>query len=106
MEPVTHMLTGAVLARAGFNRRAAYATLVMTIAAELPDIDYIYRIGGPLVYFQHHRGWTHSVWGIVLQAVLLTYAVYWVHTHGWTFADRTFWKLRGKPNLHTTVAAW
>ena len=33
MEPVTHFLTGAVLARAGFNRRTAYATLAMTLAA-------------------------------------------------------------------------
>ena len=34
MEPVTHFLTGACLARTGFNRRTAYATLAMTLAAE------------------------------------------------------------------------
>ena len=34
MEPITHLMTGAVLARTGFNRKAAYATLAMTIAAE------------------------------------------------------------------------
>ena len=33
MEPITHFMTGACLARAGFNRKAAYATLAMTLAA-------------------------------------------------------------------------
>ena len=33
MEPVTHFLTGACLGRTGFNRRTAYATLAMTLAA-------------------------------------------------------------------------
>ena len=37
MEPITHFMTGAVLARSGFNRKAAYATVAMTLAAEAPD---------------------------------------------------------------------
>ena len=36
MEPVTHFLTGACLGRSGFNRKTAYATLAMTLAAEAP----------------------------------------------------------------------
>ncbi len=72
MEPVTHMLTGACLSRAlGFPRRARYATLACVVAAELPDIDIVYRIGGPLVYFQHHRGWTHALWSLPLQAAFV-----------------------------------
>ena len=39
MEPVTHFLTGAALARAGFNRKTALATVTMTLAAEAADID-------------------------------------------------------------------
>ena len=70
VEPVTHMLTGACLSRAcGFPARARYATAACVIAAELPDADYVYRLGGPLVYFQHHRGWTHALWSLPLQAV-------------------------------------
>ena len=60
MEPVTHMLTGAVLARTGFNRRALYATAAMTIAAELPDADTIWGMGGPVSSLEHHRGITHT----------------------------------------------
>ena len=60
MEPVTHFLSGAILSRAGFNRRTAYATLAMTLAAEMPDIDVFWSIRGPLAGFQHHRGITHT----------------------------------------------
>ncbi|NUQ29634.1 MAG: metal-dependent hydrolase [Acidobacteriaceae bacterium] len=79
MEPVTHFMTGAVLSRAGFNRKAAYATLAMTLAAELPDIDYVYRLGGPLAYFQHHRGWTHSLWALPLEAAFVVGIARLVH---------------------------
>jgi inner membrane protein len=80
VEPVTHLLTGACLSRAcGFPARVRYATFACVIAAELPDADYIYRLGGPLQYFQHHRGWTHALWSLPLQAALITVAFYAVH---------------------------
>ena len=60
MEPVTHFLTGECIGRAGFNRRTAYATLAATLAAEAPDIDVLWGLGGPIVSFQHHRGITHT----------------------------------------------
>ena len=44
MEPVTHLLTGACLARTGFHRRVAYATAAMTVAAEFPDIDTVWSL--------------------------------------------------------------
>jgi inner membrane protein len=55
MEPVTHFMTGAVLSRAGFNRKAAYATLAMTLAAETPDLDVFWSFKGPVAGFEHHR---------------------------------------------------
>lgn len=79
MEPVTHMLTGACLARAGFNRRARYAVLAMTLAAEAPDLDVFYQFGGPLRAFQHHRGWTHSLLGLPLEAAVVVGAVALFH---------------------------
>jgi inner membrane protein len=77
MEPVTHFLTGACLARAGFNRRAAYATLAMTLAAEAPDLDVISAIRGPVAGFQHHRGITHTFIAAPFIA-LVTVAVVWI----------------------------
>ena len=38
MEPITHFLTGAVLGRAGFNRKTALATATMTLS-ESPTGD-------------------------------------------------------------------
>ena len=76
MEPVTHILTGAVLARTGLNRRAAYATAAMAIAAEFPDIDTLWSARGPLTGFEHHRGITHTFLGIPFEAALLTLGFY------------------------------
>ena len=80
MEPVTHILTGAVIARTGFNRRAAYATAAMAIAAYFPDIDVIPGyLFGPVVGFQHHRGITHSFIGVPFEAAILTLCFYSAH---------------------------
>ncbi len=77
MEPVTHLMTGACLARAGLNRTTAYCTLAMTLAAELPDIDTLWSLRGPVAGFEHHRGWTHTLLGIPVEAAALV-AVLWL----------------------------
>jgi inner membrane protein len=77
---VTHLLTGAVLARAGVNRRAAYVTVAMTIAAEFPDIDTAWGFAGPLKGFQHHRGITHTLVGVPVEAALITGAFWLWHS--------------------------
>lgn len=79
MEPITHLMTGACLARAGFNRKAAYATVVMTLAAEAPDADTLWGLDGPIAGFQHHRGWTHTFLGLPFEAAILVVAVWLVH---------------------------
>ena len=79
MEPITHMLTGACLSRAGLNRKAAYATLAMTIAAEFPDIDTLWSAAGPVAAFQHHRGITHTFVGIPFEAAFLVGAIWVFH---------------------------
>ncbi len=99
MEPVTHMLTGACLSRAlGFPRRARHATLACVIAAELPDADYVYRLGGPITYFQHHRGWTHALWSLPLQAALVVALMF-----AWRYA-RNAWTSRRRRS--TEQAPW
>lgn len=77
MEPVTHVLTGACLARCGLNRRAAYATAGMAVAAEFPDIDTVSSLGGPVTGFQHHRGITHTFLGVPFEAAFLL-GVFWL----------------------------
>jgi inner membrane protein len=79
MEPMTHFMTGACLARAGFNRRAAYATLAMTLAAEMPDLDTLWTLDGPVAGLQHHRGITHTFLGLPFEALVVVGAVWLVH---------------------------
>jgi inner membrane protein len=84
LEPITHFLTGAVLARAGFNRKTALATATMTLAAEAPDLDIFWRFKSPVYYFAHHRGFTHSFLGLFLMSGLTVGLVY------------VLWLLRGR----------
>lgn len=97
MEPITHLMTGAVLARSGFNRKAAYATLAMTLAAEAPDLDTLWSIRGPIAAFQHHRGWTHTFLGLPLEAAVVLGAVWLFHR----------WRLkRNKPTKQAAPIRW
>jgi len=79
LEPVTHLLFGANLGRAGLNRKTAYATLTLTLAAEAPDLDVFGRFGGHNFGFAHHRGFTHSFLGGILVAALVVAFVYVLH---------------------------
>jgi inner membrane protein len=97
MEPITHLMTGAALARTGFNRKAAYATLAMTLAAEAPDLDTLWSVRGPVAAFQHHRGWTHTLLGLPFEAAIVVLAVWLFHR----------WRLRrNKPPQHAAPLRW
>ncbi|MGH9502069.1 MAG: metal-dependent hydrolase [Terriglobales bacterium] len=91
MEPLTHFLTGACLARTGFNRKTALATATMTLAAEAPDIDVLGNFKDPVFGFAHHRGFTHSFLGLFLVQALVVGLMYFL------------WRLGGRkvkdPNL-------
>ena len=82
MEPITHLLTGAVLARTGFNRKTRLATAAMALAAEAPDLDVFLYFGGSAFGFAHHRGFTHTIWGVPLMAAI-TIAFLYVWTKLW-----------------------
>jgi inner membrane protein len=95
LEPITHFLTGAVLARAGFNRKTALATGTMTLAAEAPDLDVLALFNGPVFGFAHHRGFTHSFVGLVLVSAVVVSVMYCV------------WRLRGrKTNIPDLPPRW
>jgi inner membrane protein len=64
------------MGRAGLNRKSALATLTLTLAAEAPDLDVLGRIRGPAFGFAHHRGFTHSFLGIVIDAIAVLGFVY------------------------------
>jgi inner membrane protein len=65
MDNVTHSLVGLMLGRA-WGR----PTMMMVVAANLPDVDIISWAGGPLTYIEYHRGITHSLLALPLMALI------------------------------------
>jgi inner membrane protein len=70
MDNLTHTLTGLMLSRAGLNRFYPRADLLLIIAANAPDSDIVTIVRGPLYYFEHHRGITHSIAAMPVMALL------------------------------------
>jgi inner membrane protein len=70
MDNLTHSLTGLMLSRAGLNRFYPRATLLLVISANIPDIDFVTIVRGPLYYFEQHRGITHSIAAAPVMALL------------------------------------
>ena len=67
----------------------------MTLAAEAPDLDIFWRFKGPVYYFAHHRGFTHSFLGLLLMSALTVAVMYAV------------WRLRGrKTNVPDLPPRW
>jgi inner membrane protein len=70
MDNVTHTLTGLALARTGLKRFTPQGTLLLVIAANLPDIDMVSWFKGWLLTVENHRGYTHSLIGLPVVAAL------------------------------------
>jgi len=72
MDPLTHAISGAALARAfpkhPLPRRPFIFLVLLTMA---PDADILLRIFSDTVYLQHHRGLTHSLLMIPLWGWLI-----------------------------------
>lgn len=70
MDNITHTLTGLALARAGLKRFTPHGTLLVIIAANIPDIDMVSLVKGWPTTFEIHRGYTHSLIGLPFMALL------------------------------------
>lgn len=67
------------MARAGLGKFCPKAAVLLVLSANAPDIDIVALSGGPLKYFEIHRGYTHSLVGLpfmALLAVLVTAALF------------------------------
>lgn len=78
MDPLTHALSGVVWSKTGpIQRWGKPATWTLIGATLLPDVDHItLRLLGPMAYLKYHRGFTHSIIGGLLLALLLAGLVY------------------------------
>ena len=98
MDPVTHILFGAVMGRSGFNRMTGLATATLALSAEMPDLDVSLLLIDPITNFAHHRGFTHTLLAMPLTAAVslgVIYAAYtWLNRRrGWTPKVAVRWPL-------------
>jgi inner membrane protein len=57
------------------GRRTALGTTALVIGANLPDVDVLSLLGGPLADLEWRRGWTHGVLAMMTLPLLLTGAL-------------------------------
>ena len=75
MDPICHTLVGAGLARSGLSRRTGFGALTLLVGANLPDVDVLSYLDGPLAELQFRRGWTHGILALAVWPLLLTGAI-------------------------------
>jgi len=78
VDPITHVLAGACIARAGLNRKTVLGTMTVILAAEAPDLDVLARLKGPVPGFVHNRGFSHSFVGVALVSAAVVCFVYMI----------------------------
>lgn len=71
MDPLTHTLTGATLARAGLQRTTPLAMATLIVAANIPDVDILVYEAGEYAGLALRRGWTHGPLGLLLLPIVL-----------------------------------
>src|SRR4026208_2311305 len=74
MDPITHTMTGAVMARAGLDRagKLPLAAPTLMLAANAPDIDIFVMFLGSYAGLAFRRGWTHGPVAMAVLPILLT----------------------------------
>jgi inner membrane protein len=72
----THTFVGFAVAKLGADKWVRYGTATAVIASNLPDIDSIAALWGFAAYLEHHRGITHSIFGVPILALLFSCAMY------------------------------
>jgi inner membrane protein len=74
MDPLTHTMAGAVLARAGLDRRGTLplAATTLILAANAPDIDILAMFLGSYAGLAFRRGWTHGPVALLLLPLAVT----------------------------------
>ncbi|HUS07241.1 MAG TPA: metal-dependent hydrolase [Bryobacteraceae bacterium] len=90
MENSTHTLTGLMLSRAGLNRCMPHAAPLLMMAANVPDLDIVWLLGGAETYFFHHRWITHAIAAAPVMALLPVF-VLWLFVRKQLF----FWRAYG-----------
>jgi len=71
VDPLTHTLVGAALARTRLGRTTAFAGTALALGANLPDVDVLSFVHGSDGALDFRRGWTHGPLGLLFLPPLL-----------------------------------
>ncbi len=71
MDPVCHTLVGASLGATGLERRTRFGRSTLLIAANLPDVDFVFYFADNASAYAFRRGITHGLPAIVVLPLLL-----------------------------------
>ncbi|NLK00189.1 MAG: metal-dependent hydrolase [Clostridia bacterium] len=96
MDPVTHALIGVNIAGLAGSSPSLLDPLFLgpVIASLAPDLDIILQLKGDLSYLRNHRGFSHSIPGILLLSSIISAALYlWAGTI--PFLTLFFWTALG-----------
>ncbi len=72
LDPLTHSLVGATIARTRLAEGRRLATAALVLAANAPDIDVLSTFFGSDAALGFRRGWTHGPLAILVLPVLVT----------------------------------
>jgi inner membrane protein len=71
MDPLTHTLVGAALARSGIEKHSRFAAAALVVGANLPDVDGVTYFMSADLALWFRRGWTHGLPAVLLLPFLL-----------------------------------
>lgn len=96
MDPVTHALIGMAVSAVGQDSFSLVnpVTVSAVAGALIPDGDIILRLKGESYYLKHHRGVSHSLPGIIVQAVGIG-LILKIFYHQAMITDLILWALIG-----------
>jgi inner membrane protein len=76
LENIAHTFLGAALGQAGLKKISGLGMATLVIAANLPDIDLLWSYFSDTSFLLYHRGFTHSLLGIIPQMLILSVIMY------------------------------
>lgn len=96
MDPITHGVIGAAVAKLTGNEISIYdaATVSIVIGSIFPDVDIVFQKWGDYVYLKNHRGITHSIVGLIVSATFLSVVLSLIY-RGSSIYELFLWSLLG-----------
>lgn len=99
MDNLTHTLCGAALAKTRLGSASRLAPVTLVVGANLPDVDLVARLAGKTAYLVHHRGFSHSLPGVLLLALALAAGMRWIEARCCGASARREWRGHLAPAL-------